>query len=299
MNEKFDAVIVGGSYTGLAAAMGLGRAMRKVLVIDNGLPANRYTPVSHNFLTHDGRQPSEITEIARQEVAKYESVQLMNGLVVGAEPSGNEFYLSLASGQHYRASKLVFATGIIDVLPDIIGFPECWGKSVLHCPYCHGYEVRNQKTGIFGNGDYAFEFGSLISNWTDDLTIYTNGSSKLTPEQTAKLLSHNIQIVEDRIGLLRHNQGYVETIVFTNGMTADVKAIYMRPAFVQNSDLPKLIGCELTEGYIKVDSGFHTTVPGIYACGDNVTRLRTVANAVAMGTTTAMTLNKDLVLESF
>jgi thioredoxin reductase len=297
---KFEVVIIGGSYAGLAAAMGLGRALRNVLVVDSGMPANRFDPQSHNLLTHDGRAPAEIISIAKLQVDKYETVHRIDGRVVNAERLDDNFRITLADGTHIGASKLVFATGIIDIIPVITGFTQCWGKSILHCPYCHGFEVRNERTGIFGNGNYAFEFGALIHNWTSKLSIYTNGSSTLTPEQSTKLQSNNINIIEDEIEQIRHTDGYVEAIVFRNGRTTPIKAMYTRPGFKQHSEIPKSLGCELTdEGYINIDLGFRTSIPGVYACGDNVTRLRTVANAIAMGTTTAITLNKDMILESF
>jgi len=297
---KFDVIIIGGSHAGLAAGMGLGRALRSVLIVDSGLPSNRFTPQSHNFLTQDGRTPAEINLIAKSQVDQYETVERVDGLVVSAEKSGDQFHVTLSDGTKCQASKLVFATGIVDILPDIPGFAECWGRSVLHCPYCHGYEVRDVKTGIIGNGDYAFEFGALISNWTSDLTIYTNGPSTLTSDQEAKLKSHGIRVVQENIKLLQHTNGYVETIGFANGDNEPVTAVYSRPGFTQHSDIPRSLGCEIgNDGYITIDSGLRTTVPGVYACGDNVTRLRTVANAIAMGTTTAITLNKDMILESF
>ena len=203
--NKFVVIIIGGSYAGLASGIGLGRAMRSVLIVDGGLPANRYTPESHNFLTQDGRTPAEIAATARKQVAQYDTVRMIDGHVVSAEREGMAFHVSLHDGTRYRADNLIFATGIIDILPSIPGFAECWGKSVLHCPYCHGYEVRHTQIGILGNGDYAFEFGTLISNWTSDLTIYTNGPSTLTTDQATKLLSHNIRIVEDRIERLENN----------------------------------------------------------------------------------------------
>jgi thioredoxin reductase len=298
--DRFDVIIIGGSYAGLAAGMGLGRALRNVLIVDSGMPANRYTPESHNFLTQDGRTPAEIALIAKEQVNQYNTIKMIEGQVVSAERKGKEFHIRLRDGGHYRATNLVFATGIIDVFPDIPGFAESWGKSVLHCPYCHGYEVRNMPTGVLGNGDYAFEFGSLISNWTSGLTIYTNGPSLLTSDQATKLISHNIRIVEDRIAELKNNDGYVEKIIFANGRAENIKALYTRPEFKQHCELPMNLGCGITdEGYISIDSAQRTTVPGIYACGDNVTRLRTVANAISMGTTTAITVNKDLILQSF
>ncbi|MFN8334258.1 MAG: NAD(P)/FAD-dependent oxidoreductase [Cyclobacteriaceae bacterium] len=298
--EKFDVIIIGGSYSGLAAGMGLGRALRKVLIIDSGRPANRYTPHSHNFLTHDGRTPAEIAAIAKEQVDAYKTVKRITGLVVHATRYENDFHVSLANGTEYSAIKLIFATGIIDQWPDIRGFSECWGKSVLHCPYCHGYEVRDAQTGILGNGDYAFEFAGLISNWTRQLTVYTNGPSTLSSEQNARLKKHNISVIEDRIDFLRHSNGYLDGISFMNGNSVNVNALYARPPFKQSSEVPESLGCELTEdGYLKIDAMHHTTVPGVYACGDNVTRMRTVANAISMGTSAAIALNKDFVLESF
>ena len=300
MKEKFDVIIVGGSYAGLSAAMSLGRALRKVLIVDAGKPANRFTAHSHNFITHDGKPPGEIAALARQQVVAYSSLKRIAGFVTDAKKENYEFTVRIDNGAEYACSKLIFATGIIDLFPTIAGFTDCWGKSVLHCPYCHGYEVRNAKTGIIGNGDYAFEFGSLISNWTHDLIIFTNGVSTLTAEQTSKFSRHNIQIVETKIKALQHEQGYLKSISFEDGGAMSLSAIYIRPEFKQHSNAPAQLGCELTQdGYIKVDASQKTSVPGVFACGDNVTRLRTVANAVSMGTTAGMMVNKELIIENF
>lgn len=300
MKEKFDVIIVGGSYAGLSAAMALSRALRTVLLIDAGKPANRFTPYSHNFITHDGKRPDEIATLARQQVAKYSSVQQVEGFVVSAEKVEHEFIVGLDTGTQFASTKLIFATGIVDLMPTIPGFADCWGKSVLHCPYCHGYEVRNTRTGILGNGDYAFEFGSLISNWTRELIIFTNGTATLSAVQKATLDRHHIPVIEQRIQALHHDQGYLKSISFENGRSTTLSTIYARPEFKQHTNLPAQLGCELTpEGYIKIDSSHRTTVAGVYACGDNVTRLRTVSNAVAMGTVAGMMANKDLITETF
>jgi thioredoxin reductase len=300
MKEKFDVIIVGGSYAGLSAAMALGRALRTVLLIDAGKPANRFTPYSHNFITHDGKRPDEIATLARQQVAKYSSVKQVEGFVVSAEKVDHEFIVGLDTGTQFVSTKLIFATGVVDLMPNIPGFADCWGKSVLHCPYCHGYEVRNTRTGILGNGDYAVEFGSLISNWTHELVIFTNGPATLSADQKSTLDRHHIPVIEHRIQAFQHDQGYLKSILFENGYSTMVSAIYARPEFKQHTNLPAQLGCELTpEGYIKIDSSHRTTVPGVYACGDNVTRLRTVSNAVAMGTVAGMMANKDLVTETF
>lgn len=298
--KQYDVIIVGGSYSGLAAGMALGRALRKVLIIDSGDPCNKQTPYSHNFLTNDGRTPKEIALLAKQQVRMYGTVGLLDALVRAGIKTETGFEIQIQTGETFTTKKLAFATGIKDIMPDIPGFAESWGISVLHCPYCHGYEVRHQKTGILANGDTGFELSSLISNWTNDLILYTNGKSTLTEQQREKLLRHKISIVETEIEQFEHKKGYIESIIFKDGRNAPVKALYARLPFVQHSSIPQALGCEITaEGYIKIDAAQRTTIQGVYACGDNTTRMRTVANAVSMGTTTGLMLNRELIDESF
>jgi thioredoxin reductase len=298
--KQYHVIIVGGSYGGLAAGMALGRALRKILIIDSGNPCNKQTPHSHNFLTNDGKSPKEIASLAKQQVCMYSTVEFLNALATTGKKVENGFEVKVQTGEIFTTKKLVFATGIKDVMPDIPGFAECWGISVLHCPYCHGYEVRHQKTGILANGDAAFDLSTLISNWTSDLILYTNGKSALTKQQVEKLLKHKINIVETEIERLEHKNGYIENIIFKDGRKASVKALYARLPFVQHSFIPHELGCEITtEGYIKIDEAQRTTMHGIYACGDNTTRMRTVANAVSMGTTTGLMLNRELIEQEF
>jgi len=302
MSDKkhFDVIIIGGSYSGLAAAMALGRALRKVLIIDNEKPCNRQTPHSHNFLTQDGKAPKEIASLAKQQVSMYDTVVFHNNLATNASKTENGFEVQTSSGDIFKSKKLIFATGIKDEMPNIKGFSECWGISVLHCPYCHGYEVRNETTGILGNSEYGFEFSKLISNWSKDLTLFTNGKSTLTSEQAAELERHHIKTVEKEIEELEHINGQLQNIIFKDGSKKSLKVIYTRLPFKQHCLIPEHLGCELTEdGYIKIDTSHKTTINDIFACGDNVTRMRTVANAVSMGTTTGMMINKELIEEKF
>lgn len=302
MTDKinFDVIIVGGSYSGLAAGMALGRAMKQVLIIDSGKPCNRQTPYSHNFITQDGKTPKEIATLAKQQVEKYDTVTFYNGLANHAVKTKTGFEIKTESGKVFNAKKLIFASGIRDIMQDIEGYTECWGISVIHCPYCHGYEVRNEKTGILGNGEYGFEFSTLISNWTKDLTLFTNGTSTLSAEQTEKIKSHHIEIVETEIEKLEQTNGHLQKIIFKDGTTFPLKALYARSPFEQHCAIPETLGCELTEeGYVKIDHSQRTSVHGIFACGDNTSRMRTVANAVAMGTTAGMMTNKELVYEAF
>jgi thioredoxin reductase len=298
--SQFDVIIVGGSYAGLAAGMALGRARRRVLIMDNGKPCNRQTPHSHNFLTQDGRTPEEIITLAKQQVEMYNTVTFFSGLATKAIKTEYGFEIQTASGETFMAKKLIFATGIRDILPDTDGFAACWGISVLHCPYCHGYEISNEKTGILANGDPGFDLVRLISNWTNKLTLFSNGTPTLTAEQTEQMEKHSIEIITNEVERLEHRKGYLQNIIFRDGKKFPVRALYAPVPFEQHCPIPESLGCALTdEGYIRVDPFQETTVKGVFACGDNVTRMRTVANAVAAGTTAGMALSKQMILEEF
>lgn len=298
--KHFDVIIIGGSYSGLSAGMALGRALRNVLIIDSGKPCNAQTPHSHNFVTQDGKTPKEITMLAQQQVANYETIKFYGGLAIAAIKMEHGFEVTTHKKDKFWAKKLIFATGVKDIMPNITGFEECWGRSVLHCPYCHGYEVRNETTGILANGDVAFHYAQLIHNWTKDLTIFTNGKSTLKQAQIEKIKKHNILIVEKEISSLKHNNGNVQAIVFADNSTFQLKAIYARPDSEQHCKIPETLGCELTEqGLIKVDGFQKTTVEDIFACGDNASRLRAVANAVAVGNIAGVMLNNSMTEEEF
>lgn len=299
-NKNFDVIIIGGSYAGLSSAMALGRALRNVLIIDSGLPCNRQTPHSHNFITQDGVKPSEIAEKAKTQVLKYETVKFHNDLAVSGKKTENGFVISTKKGEEFTAPKLIFATGLKDIMPEIKGFSECWGISVIHCPYCHGYEVKNEKTGILANGNFAYHYAQLVRNLTKDLTIFTNGKAEFTPEQKGKFAKHNIPIIEKEIAQLKHENGYLKKIIFKDNSTFDLKAIYSRPIFEQHCKIPKTLGCELTEqGHIKVDMFQKTTVNGIFACGDNSSPMRSVAYAVSTGNVAGSMTNNALTEEEF
>lgn len=297
--KEYDAVIIGGSYAGLSAAMTLGRAMREVLIIDNGKPCNLQTPHSHNFLTQDGSTPAEIAAIGKSQVMAYPTISFMDGLVTEIRGSDMKYRVITESGQQIRARKILFANGIKDLLPDIKGFAACWGISVIHCPYCHGYEYRGQKTGILVNGDMAFDFGRLIRNWTGRLTIFTNGKATISEEQLLKLSDLNINITEKVIAEISHENGFVKELLFTDGSTAELEALYARVPFEQPGRLAESMGCELDEaGYLLVDGIQQTSVPGIYAAGDNCSMFRSVSGAVAAGSKAASVINHQLLVLS-
>lgn len=298
--KNFDVIIIGGSYAGLSAAMALGRSLRSVLVIDSDQACNRQTPYSHNFLTQDGVAPASIKEKAQQQVLAYPTVMLLQDLVTDGENLGNRFRITTLKNETFHAKRLIFATGLKDIMPEIPGVSECWGISVIHCPYCHGYEVKNQKTGIFANGDFAFHYAQLIANLTADLAIFTHGKSVLTPQQTHQIQNRNIPIIEKEITRIDHQHGKIQQLVFQDGSTYPLDALYTRPHFEQHCRLPEMLGCHLTEqGTLQVDMLQRTNVKHIFACGDNASPLRSVASAVAAGNFAGAAVNKEMVEEEF
>lgn len=298
--HSFEVIIIGGSYAGLSAAMALGRSLRHTLIIDSGLPCNRQTPHSHNFLTHDGDTPAAIAQQAREEIAGYSTITFRNDLVTAGKKIEGGFQIETQSGERFTAKKLIFATGIRDLLPDIDGLAECWGISVIHCPYCHGYEFKGKKTGILANGDQAVHLASLINNLTDSISLLTNGEAHLSAEQQEKLDKHQIAVIEQEVIAIEHTDGRVSGVEFKGGEKHVFDAVYAAVPFEQHCPIPEEMGCELTEqGYLQVDALFKTTIPGIYACGDNASRMRSVANAVANGNFAGALVNMELTQESF
>ncbi|WP_211354897.1 NAD(P)/FAD-dependent oxidoreductase [Tenacibaculum adriaticum] len=299
-NKNFEVIIIGGSYAGLSAAMVLGRSLRNVLIIDSGKPCNKQTPHSHNFITQDGKKPAEITAEAKEQVLNYTTVTFHNDLAVSGKKTETGFRIVTESGKQFTGKKLIFATGIKDTMPNIEGFAACWGISMVHCPYCHGYELRNKKTGIMANGDRAFHLASLVNNLTDNLTILTSGKANFNEEQLAKLEKHNIKIIESEILEIEHENGQVNNVIFNNGNKKAFEGIYAALPFTQHSDIPTSLGCEVDEqGFIEVNDFQKTTIEGVYACGDNSTMMRSIANAVYRGNFAGAFINKELTDEEF
>ena len=298
-SEIKDVIIIGGSYAGLSAALALGRAIRQVVVLDSGQPCNRQTPHSHNFLTQDGSTPAALAAVAREQVLAYPTVQLRQEAAVGATGENGHFTVTTASGVVLQARKLLFATGIRDLMSDLPGFAECWGISAIHCPYCHGYEYREQPTGILANGEVAAEMGPLIRNWTDKLTIFTNGPAALSPAQRQQLTARGIAVEETPLRQLAHQNGHLTHLDLADGRMVPLAALYARLPFEQHCTLPQALGCTHSEtGHLKVDNMQKTSVPGIYAAGDATSPMRAVGAAVAAGMMAGAALNRELIFEA-
>lgn len=297
---KFDAIIIGGSFAGLSAAMCLGRALRKVLVIDSGNPCNRFASHTQNLITHDGESPKSISEKAKTQAMAYPSVQFIEAIASSAQKVDGFFEIGTQDGRVFHAKKLIFATGVTDLMPEIPGFPECWGISILHCAYCHGYEAKGKKTGIIANGDLAFELSKMVRHWTDDLTIFTNGKAVFSTAELEKLRQHDIIVCDKEIQSIAHEKGQVSHIVFKDGSKENIAALYAHPHTQQQCDLFAKLGCKINEhNCIETDVFQKTNTYGIYAAGDCSSVGRAVSVAIASGTVAAMFLNKEMIDEDF
>ena len=295
----FDAIIIGGSYAGLSSAMALGRSIRKVLVIDGGTPCNRPTPYSHNFLSRDGQTPTEISEISRAQVAKYPTVSFLEDLALTVTKTENHFEVVVQSGRAYNSKKIVLATGLKDHFPEIEGFKDCWGISIIHCPYCHGYEYRGKTTGILYQKHMPFHYLQMISNWTNDLTVFTNGQDLLTPDEYSILENHNIQINTSIFQSIEHNSGNIKKINFENNQSFELDALYAPVPTTINGQLHEQLGCEINDmEHLATDHFQETNVKGVYACGD-IAAHRSLPLAVQTGSVAGIAINNALIEEKF
>lgn len=294
--KKYDVIIIGGSIAGLSAAMTLGRSLRKVLVIDKSTPCNRFTPYSHNFLTQDGSTPKEILDTARNQISKYKTIEFYDGEVTDVVKLDNAFKVIInAENESFESMKVIFATGLKDNLPDIKGLKECWGISAIHCPYCHGYEFKQMKTGILANGEAAFHYAKLVSNLTSDLKIFTNGISEFTNEQLEYLNENNIQIIENEIIEVENKNGFMEGIYLNDNQFIELKALYIKPNSEQSCKIPEDLGCKINSiGLIEVEISQKTNIEGIYACGDNSNMFRSIAAATSAGNMAGASVNLHL-----
>lgn len=293
--KNFDVIIIGGSIAGLSAALTLGRSLRKVLVIDSGKPCNRFTPHSHNFLTQDGIPPRQIIETAKAQILKYKTVEFFDGEVQNVMKDDESFKVEMnSSDEFFLSKKIIFATGLKDNLPEINGLQDCWGISAIHCPYCHGYEFKYQKTGILANGEAAFHYAKLVGNLTSELKIFTNGKSEFTNEQLDYFKLKEIQIIENKIIEIKNENGFINEIQFDQNLFYELNALYVRPDSEQSSKIPETLGCELNQNkLIVVDMFQKTNAEGVFACGDNSNMFRSVSAAVASGNMAGGSVNME------
>lgn len=299
-NKIFDVIIIGGSYSGLSAALSLARFRREILIIDYCQPSNRFSPVSHNFLTRDKETQPFLAKIAKEQLMRYSCVTNITNKAVYAQKMDNNFMITTQNGDIYNSKKLILATGVRDIIPPIKGFKECWGITAVHCPYCHGYEAQSKKTVILGNDKAAYNMAILVRNLTSQLIVLTENKADFTELQLEKLRVHNIEIIENSVTEIQHTDGTVGKIILSDGNQIDTEFLYAMLPFQQQSDIAQQLGCDFTrKGLIKVNRKQRTTIGGVYACGDNSAAMRSISKAVYAGSLAGAMINKKISENSF
>lgn len=292
-----DTIIIGGSFSGLSAALALARARMQVLVIDTNEPCNARVPHAHNLLTHDGEPPHMIRAKARADVARYSTVQWSERRAVHASGSDGAFIVRTDDGTEHRGRKLLLALGVRDEMPDIPGFAECWGISAAACPFCHGYEVADAPLSVLGNGPEVVDHARLIRQWSRDVTLLTNGPATFDGEQRTLLASRSIAVHETPIARVEHANGSIASVVLADGRGIACTALFARLRTNVPMAFAEGLGCAITPvGLLQVDPMQRTTVPGVFASGDCASPMRSLSMAVASGGMAGAVIVHELVL---
>lgn len=294
----FDAVIVGAGPAGLSAALLLGRCRRRVLVCDEGRPRNAATRALHGFLTRDGVPPAELLRLGREQLELYSTVESRAVTVTDVQRVEDRFEVTLGDGTRVAARKLLLATGVTDQLPTIGGFQEFYGKSVFHCPYCDGWELRDQPLAIYGKGEHGKGLALEMTAWSSQLFLCTDGGSDLTGHDVERLRRHGIAIYEERIRKLEGADGVLERIRFADGTSVSCRGMFFVTGEHQRSGLPAQLGCELTpKGAVSTGEYEATNIPGVYVAGDASRLVQLAIVAAAEGAEAAFAINTALLKE--
>lgn len=293
-----DVIIVGAGPAGLSAALVLGRCRRRVLICDAGHPRNAASHALHGFLTRDGIEPAKFLQRAREQLLPYETIKLLQTEVTDARRLANGFEVTLSTGELISSRKLLLATGVVDDLPKIEGLAEFYGRSVFHCPYCDGWERRDQPLAVYGRGENGLGLALELLLWSNDLVLLSDGPSELTGEGVQRLTRHNILLREERISRLEGNDGTLKQILFANGDSVARTAMFFSTGNKQSSNLAEQLGCKFTEQGC-VDTGDYetTNVPGLYVAGDSSRLVQFVIVAASEGAQAAVAINKELMKE--
>ena len=294
MTKKFDAIIVGGGPAGLSAALILGRCRRRVLICDGGEPRNAASHALHGFLTRDGIPPAELLRIAREQLEPYD-VMIRESHVVNVDRSELGFEVSLSDGSHLRARKLLLATGLTDRIPNIEGLKPLYGKSVFHCPFCDGWEMRDQPLAVYGRGNHGSTLAMTLKTWSDDVVLCSDGPSRMSRAERKRLSRHGIEICDARIARLESDDAVLKEIVFVTGNRIARRALFLGLGVGQRSDLAEKLGCSYTEkGGVRTYKLAKTGIPGLFAAGDALREVQLAIVAAAEGVKAAFAINTEL-----
>lgn len=295
---NFDVIIVGGSFAGQAAALQLGRARRRVLLLDSGSPRNRFARSSHGFLGQDGVAPAEIMSTFSHQLKSYRTVSQRRGEATGASALGDGFQVAVAEGKMVFGSRLILASGIRDNLPAIPGLREHWGAGVLHCPYCHGYELDQQPIGILGESELVFHQAMLASDW-GPATLFTQGSLVLHRDQENALTHKGIIIERSPITELFGRGDTLDAVRLADDRTVRLAGLFVTPRTEISGGLATSLGCKLQDGptgpFIAVDGHQQTSVRGVFAAGDVAAPMSNAMLSAASGVRAASGAHHSLI----
>lgn len=294
---QYDAIIVGGSFAGLSAALYLGRARRSVCVLDTRMPRNRFADASHGQFAQDGNDPQAMLATMRAQVAAYPTVHFVETQAVDAARDREAFAVALANSNVVRGTAILLAFGIIDILPDLPGLAERWGRSVIHCPYCHGYEFSDRRLGVLNLSPMSVHQAMLIPQW-GPTTFFLNGGT-IDPETTAQLERRGVAIEPALVRGLVGEGVHLSAIQLAGGREQPLDALYIGPPYRFSSDLAERLGCAIEDGMLgptlTVDEMKATDIGGVYAAGDITRTGHTVSFACADGVMAALAIHRLLI----
>jgi thioredoxin reductase len=305
MDIEWDCVVVGGGAAGLSAALVLGRSRRRTLLVDEGEQSNLAAHGIGGLLGHDGRPPAELYAAGRTELAAYPTVEVRRGAVTTGISDDGSFVLELADGSRVRTRRVLLATGMDYEAPPITGLAELWGRSAFHCPFCHGWEARDQPLAVLAQGDRAVHMALMLRGWTDDIVLLTNGEPGLEPEHIEQLSAAGVTIDEREITEFVSDSGELAAVTFTQGPPLGRRGVLVAASLHQRSSLAAQLGVDflpptpvVVDG-IEVDAFQRTSVPGVFAAGDLSAAIPQVAAAIATGSMAATAVVQSLLADDF
>jgi thioredoxin reductase len=297
MSTVYDVIVIGGSYAGMAGALQLARGRRQVLVIDAGIRRNRFAQHSHGLLGQDGKSPAAIAEDARAQLRQYPNLHWLSGEVQSAEKVGDIFTVTTANNEQRCAKRLLLATGVSDQLPAIAGLQDRWGKSVFHCPYCHGYELNQGQLGVLAVGPVSQHQALLIPDW-GPTTLFTNNCFTPDDLQLKQLAARNVRVETETVVEII---GEAAGVKLASGRVIELAGLFVASLTKPASELAQDLGCDIAESpigfYIKTDEFKQTSVPGVFACGDLARPMGSVTFAIGDGAQAGFALHKSLIFE--
>jgi thioredoxin reductase len=295
-----DVIVVGGSFAGLSGALQLARARRRVLVIDSGQPRNRFAQASHGFFGQDGVSPFDAIHHARKQLLAYPTVQFIHDLAQQARKIENGFEIALAGGERHSAARLILATGVVDDLLEVPGLKERWGVSVLHCHYCHGYEVAGRRLGLLATSERSLPAAMLLPDWSSHVTLFTNGVLALEQSQLEALNARGVKLEHEAVSALVGDSPALAGVKLSSGRVVPIDALFTGSRTRMASPLAEQLGCQFEEGpsgsMIRTDTHKETTVRGVFAAGDAARATHNATWASADGVTAGISAHQSLVL---